>query len=52
MIEKFQLKGCICKADSGIPLNWRDMRSKFEYKLLGDILLCDFFKTKEVTIKW
>ncbi|NQE46475.1 hypothetical protein C5S31_10680 [ANME-1 cluster archaeon GoMg2] len=34
MCKKFQLKGCIYEPGSNIPLNWRDMRSKFGYKLL------------------
>jgi len=37
MIEKFQLKGCICEPCSDISLNWRDMRSKFGYTTLYEI---------------
>ena len=37
MIEKFQLKGGISEPSSNIPPNWRDMRSEFGYKLLGEI---------------
>ena len=48
MSEKFQLKGGIKEPSLDIPLNWRDMRSEFEYKLLGDILLCDFFKLRRL----
>ena len=39
MIEKVQLKGGISEPSSGIPLKWRDMRSEFGYKLLGDTSL-------------
>lgn len=46
MTEKFRLKGGIKEPSLDIPLNWRDMRSKFEYKLLGDILLCGFLKLR------
>lgn len=34
MIEMFQLKGSIKEPSLDIPLNWRDMRSAFGYKLL------------------
>jgi len=37
MIEKVQLNGGICEPSSDIPPNWRDMRSEFGYKLLGEI---------------
>ena len=39
MSEKLQLKGGISEPCSNIPLNWRDMRSEFGYKLLYVILL-------------
>ncbi len=35
MCKKFQLDGCIYEPGSDIPLNVRDMRSKFGYKLLS-----------------
>jgi hypothetical protein len=37
MSGKFQLKGGIYEPSSDIPLNWRDMRNEFRYKLLYDI---------------
>jgi hypothetical protein len=38
MTGKFQPKGSIYELSSDIPLNWSDMRSVFEYKLLCSIL--------------
>ena len=37
MSKKFQLKGGICEPCSDIPPNWKDMRSKFGYKLISKI---------------
>lgn len=39
MIEKYQLKRGIYEPSSDISLNWREMRSEFGYKLLGEIAL-------------
>ena len=36
MSEKFQLKGGISEPSLDIPLNWREMRSKFGYNLLAE----------------
>ena len=40
MIDDYgvQPEGCICEPCSVISLNWMDVRSKFGYTLLGDIL--------------
>ena len=51
MIEKLQLKGGISEPSSDIPPNWRDVRSEFGYKLLGDMILnssggCDEFNSR------
>jgi len=37
MSEKLQLKGGISEPGLDIPLNWRDMRSKFGYTTLYEI---------------
>ena len=42
MSGKFQLKGGISEPSSDIPLNWRDMRSEFGYKLLYEINLSNY----------
>jgi hypothetical protein len=37
MSGKFQPQGGIYEPCSDIPLNWSDMQSMFEYKLLSEI---------------
>ena len=44
MVGMFQSGGGIYKLSSDIPRNWRDMRSMFGYKLLGEIF--EFFKRR------
>jgi len=35
-------EGCICELSLDISPNWKDIRTKFGYKTLYDILLGDF----------
>ena len=38
-VKRVRPEGCIYEQCSDILLNWKDIRSKFGYKTLGDILL-------------
>ncbi len=50
MIEygEVQPKRCICEPCSDISLIWRDMRSRFGYKLLYEMAAKDLIRTNVI----